>query len=136
MTAPDPVRPSLIIDAADTLEAVAVDLFLHRATLIAVLVADGSAFVSKLELSPSTLAAFERLSRSLSADNPDQTTKDPMALGLALDAILPPPIVARLTKARRVLIAAHGVLHLLPWPVVPVTRGGLRLIEMAEVGML
>jgi CHAT domain-containing protein len=144
MTSPDPVPLSRIINAVETLEAVAVDLFLHGATLIAVLVADSRLFVHKRELSPSTLAALEHLSRSLSPPlRPDdsfeifdQTAKDPVALGLALDAILPSPIVARLTKASRVLIAAHGVLHLLPWPVVPVTQGGRRLIEIAEVGML
>lgn len=144
MTSPDPVRLSPIIDAVHRLDAVAVDLFLHQATLIAVLVADGSAFVSRLELSPSTLAALERLSRSLSPSlrpdrpvgKPDQTEKDPAELGLALDTILPPLIAARVTTARRILIAAHGVLHLLPWPVVPVTQGGRRLIEIAEVGML
>jgi tetratricopeptide (TPR) repeat protein len=141
---PESIAPARIVEAVSSLDAVAVDLFKVGSRLTAVMVADGTISVSCRDLPSGVLEGLEYLEQALSpppaAENAerriDHLAKDPMALGLALDGLLPDSTAARILTSRKVLIAAHGVLHLVPWPVVPVTPKGARLIEIAEVGML
>jgi CHAT domain len=144
LTAPDPVPPTAIAAAVQSLGAVALDLFLDNNVLTVVLVTQGVIQVDRQDLAPQTLQALERLLQGLSPPPledgtlrpPDPRVRDPAQLGLSLDAFLPPDMATKVSAAERVLIAAHGALHLLSWPVLPVTPGGQRLIETAEVGLL
>lgn len=144
LSMPDPTPPAAIAETVRTLGAVALDLYIDGATLTAVIVAEGDIHVARQDVPDATMRALDRYLRGLSpppfADGtsrePVPFEKDPAPLGLSLAALLPHDIAARVTAAERVLIAAHGPLHLLPWPVVPVAPGGPRLIARSEVGLL
>ena len=144
LTAPETPPPEAISAAARHLDALALDLYLDGLLLTAVVVEDGVVRVSQRTLSSGTLAALQRLLGGLSPPplpdgkprEPDPRVKDPASLGITIAELLPAVVARRLAAARRVLIAAHGPLHLLAWPVVPLDAGQERLISGAEVGLL
>ncbi len=114
----------------------AIDLSFDRPSrmIAAVGLRAGTVVVSSLEITPEVLGAIERRAGNLRSSSPDTLLFDPSTRpAIALEDVVPGPVLDLVDGASDVVISPHGLLHLLSWPAMK--RRGVRLFESAAVSV-
>jgi tetratricopeptide (TPR) repeat protein len=133
LSVPVPFEPKLTIDRLAEREQVALTLFVRDARVVSVLVSGDVIEVGTRELESTTLQILGQYAANLLVWRPDPYLMDPGDLGISAETFVPPALLEGAAKAASLVVAPHGVLHLLPWPAL--TFEGRRLFEHTAVGM-
>jgi CHAT domain-containing protein len=134
LTEPVPFDPLALAARLVERNQVALTLYRRDQRVVAVLVADGKAEVSSQPLDDSTAATIEQYAKNLLRWEPDPYLLDPVDLGLAAEALVPPSFLERACDADALLVAPHRAMHLLPWAALPYRDQ--RLFERTAVATL
>lgn len=130
-------RVDRMVETATDPDVAILDLHIDMSSgrLTAIGLRAGAGTVGAVDLSANVLAAIQLRAANLQAQAPDSLLYDPIrSPALHLEQLLPGEAIELLDGASDVIISPHGVLHLLPWPAIPL--GGARLLEDRAVSLV
>lgn len=113
----------------------ALTLFLRAADIVSVLVHDGQWLAGRVALDDEVRGALEAYEHNLTLDEPDPEMFDlSAAKGIHADRLIPRELLTRALGAQAIVIAPHGVLHLVPW--AGLRLDGQRLFESVAIAVV
>lgn len=133
LSEPVPFDPELVAGRLAEREQAALTLYVRDGRVVSVLFVDGAVEVAQQELASDTRDALDEYAHNLLLWRPNQYILDPADLGLTSDAFVPSALLKRAIGSASLVVAPHGVLHLLPWS--SLTFEEQRLFEYTAVGM-
>ena len=118
LTEPPPIDVSAWCARLARLEQAALTLHLDGSTLTAVLLQGSGCHVAARQLTPQVMATLARLRQPAATAQAQLASLDAATAATALADVLPATLLPALRAAGSLLVAPHGPLHLLPWPLL------------------
>jgi CHAT domain-containing protein/tetratricopeptide (TPR) repeat protein len=134
LTAPPPFDPTNLAAALKKRGQAALTLHLHDGIVISVLVVNGRFEVGQQALDPDVAEILDEYAANLIKPAPDRFRLDPADLHLDAAKLVPADLLEKALSSSSLLVAPHGLLHLLPWASLPF--GEKRLFERTAVGLV
>jgi len=135
MTQPVPLDITSLAARLSGSERAVLTLFYRPGQIIAGVLGDGHMAVDRRILDPGVEERLHTVAVNLRKLKPDYFLFDVSAeTGITITDLVPSAIIERAAAAPALLIAPHGILHLLPWSAL--TLGSEPLFQRTAVGML